>query len=103
MKKNTLRNIIKDLINENFQNLKVIKATQVGLDHLNRFKIYLSDGSVDYVEKKNAIVTNSNQSDYKCSNISGIIQSESNFTYSFIGVNCDGYTWIDVKSLKVVN
>ena len=101
MKNNNLRRIIKELIIENFPQLKVVKATQVGLDHLNRFKVYLSDGSVDYVEKKNAVVTNSKQSDYKCSNISGIIKSESNFVYSFIGVNCDGYIWIDVKSLKI--
>jgi len=103
MKNNTLRNIIRDLITENFQDLKVVKTTQVGLDHLNRFKIYLSNGAVDYVDKKNAVVTNSNQSDYKCSNISGIIKSESNYTYGFIGVNCDGYTWIDVKSLKLID
>jgi hypothetical protein len=98
-----LRKIIRNLIIEDFQKLKVINSKQVGLDHLNKFKIFLSNGAVDYIDKKNAVITNSSQADYKCANISGIIKSESNFIYSFIGVNCDNYTWIDVKSIQIIN
>jgi hypothetical protein len=99
----TLRKIIRNLILENDQKIRVVKSKQVGVDHLNKFKIFLSNGAVDYIDKKNAIITNSSQADYKCANISGIIKSESNFTYSFIGVNCDNYTWIDVNSIKIIN
>jgi len=98
-----LRYTIRKVILENNQELKVVKAMKIGLDHLNKYRIYLSDGSVDYAEGKNAVVTNSNQADYKCSNLIGIIKSESNLTYDFVGVNCDGYMWIDAKSFKLVN
>jgi len=99
----TLRKIIRNLILENDQEIRVIKSKQVGLDHLNKFKIFLSNGAVDYIDQKNAVIINSNQADYKCANIKGIIKSESNLDYSFIGVNCDNYTWIDVNSIKIIH
>lgn len=98
-----LKQKIRNLISENIQDIKVLKAKQTGLDHLNRFKINLSDGSVDYIDKKYAVITNSQQADYKCANIKGVVKSESNLTYEFIGVNCDGYIWIDENSFKLIS
>lgn len=98
-----IRKIIRKLIIENNQKLEILKRKEVGLDHLNQFRIHLSDGSVDILYKKNAVITNSNQTDYKCANISGVIKSQLNFYYDFSGVNCDGYIWININSLKIKN
>ena len=103
MNRDKLRIQIRNMIIENEQKTTVTKAVKIGLDHLNKYRIHLSDGSVDYAEGKNIIITNSQQTDYKCSNINGIVKSESNLGYEFTGVNCDGYIWIDPKSLKLLD
>ena len=54
-----------------------------------------------FFQNKKIVVTNSNQADYQCSNIAGYVPSESGFVYEFIGVNCDGYIWLDPKSVKL--
>lgn len=103
MSHKSLRKLIRKLIFESSQKIEIISRKEVGLDHLNKFRIYLSDGSVDIIFKKDAVVTNSNQADYKCASISGVIKSQLNYHYDFFGVNCDGYVWIDIDSLKLKN
>ena len=96
-----IRQIIRGIILEKNQELEIKNRKEVGLDHLNKFRIYLSDGSVDIIFKKDAIVTNSSQADYKCANISGEVKSYLNYFYEFTGVNCDNYIWIDINSIKL--
>lgn len=103
MNKEFLRKKIRSLIFENDQKLSVVKCIKIGLDHLNKFRIHLSNGSIDYADSKNILITSSIQADYKCSNLEGIIKSESNLEYRFTGVNCDGYVWINAKSIQLIN
>jgi hypothetical protein len=98
---NNLRKTIRKILNEETKDLHVVNCAKIGLDHLNKYRVNLSNDSTDFFENKNIVVTNSNQTDYQCSNIAGYVPSESGFVYEFIGVNCDGYIWLDPKSVKL--
>jgi hypothetical protein len=100
---NNLRKAIRKSLNEEANDLRVEKCVEIGLDHLKKYKINLSNNSTDFFEKKNIVVTNSNQADYKCSNLAGYVPSESGFVYEFTGVDCDGYIWLDPKSVKLTS
>lgn len=103
MNYNKLRKKIRQLINEEKNDLQVTNCVKVGLDHLSKYRVNLSNNSTDYFQKKNMVITNSSQADYKCSNLAGYVPSESGFIYEFTGVNCDGYIWLDPKSVKLSN
>lgn len=100
---NNLRKAIRKILNEEANDLRVEKCVEIGLDHLKKYKINLSNNSADFFQKKNIVITNSNQADYNCSNLAGYVPSESGFVYEFTGVNCDGYIWLDPKSVKLAS
>lgn len=101
-----IRKLIRSIIDENYQQLKVIEAKEIGIDKFKKIKVELSDGSIDYLTQNDLSITNSGSADYGCINIKGIIPSKNSklkLSYSFEGIDCDKYIWINPKTLTVIS
>lgn len=101
-----IRRIIRSIIEENYQQLHVIDAKEIGIDKFKKIKVTLSNNTIDNLTQSDLEITDSSDADYGCKNIKGIIpskNSELKLSYSFEGVDCDKYIWINPKTLSIIS
>lgn len=112
-----IRKVIIKLIREELENTHVVKAYKTGLDHLNYIKITLSNGETDSIRERDAKIVSSSQANYNIMN-TGSGQNNSNclttygvvpggnpdlkYKYSFYGITCGTYNYIDPKTIKLI-
>jgi len=97
----SLRKKIKNLIREEYQNIHVVNAHEIGIDNYTKFKIELSNGKIDYADPKKISITSSHGVMYQCLSISGILPGESGINYKFTGFECNKYIDIEPKSIQI--
>lgn len=113
-----IRSLIRKIIKEEFETIKVVKAYKVGLDHLNYIKIILSNGKEDSVREKDATIISSSAANYNIMNTAsgqnnssclttyGIVPGgnpDLRYKYSFYGITCGTYNYIDPKTIALAN
>lgn len=112
-----IRDFIRRIIKEELESVEVVKAYKVGLDHLNYIKIILSNGKEDSIREKDATIVSSSAANYNimntasgqnnssCTTTYGIVPGgnpELKYKYSFYGITCGTYRYIDPKTITIV-